>query len=230
MTAKQQDEFSMILASSVHDMKNSLGMLLNSLEEVVNSTPAEDQEQSQRFGVLQYEASRINSELIQLLSIYRMQNQLLPTRVDEIYVEETLEEQVARNDMLFRMRNLELQVDCDEDLAWYYDGELVGGVIHNILVNCARYGQKTLRLAAEEKDGYLVLSVEDDGTGYPDFMLTDIGEQFKPGSEFSEGSTHLGLFFAQKVAELHTCNDRRGYIKIANGGSLGGGLFQLWLP
>ena len=67
-------DFSFVLASSVHDMKNSLGMLLNTLSNVIATYPPSSPEQAKSYAVLEYEAARINSELIQLLSIYRLEN------------------------------------------------------------------------------------------------------------------------------------------------------------
>jgi K+-sensing histidine kinase KdpD len=211
-------------------MKNSLGMLLNSLEEIIRDTPVKDESQSARFGVLQYEASRISTELIQLLSIYRMQNDRMPVQIDEQYPVETLEEQVARNDMLFEMRGLDIVVDCDEDLCWYYDAELVGGVIHNILVNGARYSKSKMALSARIENNELVLSVADDGNGYPAFMLGSPEQSFAKSVSFSEGNTHLGLYFASEVAHMHVRDGRHGRIELSNGGELGGGLFSLYLP
>lgn len=46
-------DFSLVLASSVHDMKNSLGMLLNSLEEVIEHSPPKDDLQKKNFSILQ---------------------------------------------------------------------------------------------------------------------------------------------------------------------------------
>jgi len=223
-------DFSLVLASSVHDMKNSLGMLLHSLEIMIRDTTVQDEAQAKHFATLQYEASRINTELIQLLSIYKMDNDGMPLRIDEHYVVETLEEQVARNDMLLETRGLTLEIDCDEDLPWYYDSELVGGVVNNILVNGARYCKSRMRLSASIEDDQLVISVEDDGGGYPPSMLGSNEQSFKKSVSFTEGSTNLGLYFAQEVARMHRRDDLVGAIELGNGGELGGGLFKIYLP
>ncbi len=225
-------DFSLVLASSVHDMKNSVGMLLNSLEDVINSTPAQNQEQRCQFGVLQYEASRINSELIQLLSIYRMQNNRMPVHVDEHFVIDVFEEQLARNYMLFETRGVHVDLDCDADLNWFFDSDLIGSVVHNVLVNCARYTHKALCLKAElEGQGenrVLCISIADDGRGYPAAMLT--AEAANIGMDNSGDNTHLGLFFARKVAQMHCQHGTCGRIQLENNGPLGGGVFKLYLP
>ena len=222
-------DFSLVLASSVHDMKNSLGMLLNTLEQVIADNPAQNEEQAQRFACLQYESSRINVELVQLLSIYRMQNDRMPIHIEEHYVVETLEEQLARNHMLFETRSIKVRIDCDEDLKGYFDAELVGGVVHNILVNCARYSREKLSIVASCSSGGLSIAVCDDGGGYPPSMLA-APSTTNAGVSFSSGSTNLGLFFAFKVAELHCINGVCGRIELANNGPLGGGVFTIHLP
>lgn len=225
----QAFDFSLVLASSVHDMKNSLGMLLNSLEQVIADTPPQNSEQASRFATLQYESSRINGELIQLLSLYRMQNNMMPVHVDEQYLIDTVDEQLARNHMLFTTRNIDVVVDIDDDLVWYYDGELIGGVIHNVLINCARYTKKQLLVRATIDEEGLTVGIADDGQGYPPAML-DNPYNPEQGVSFSSGSTNLGLFFANQVVALHENNGRRGYITLKNNGPLGGGLFELHLP
>jgi K+-sensing histidine kinase KdpD len=222
-------DFAFVLASSVHDMKNSLGMLLTTLATMMEQSPPQNPEQEQTYAVLEYEAARINSELVQLLSLYRMQHEHLLVQIDEHHVIDVLEEQLARNDMLFRTRNIQVRVNCDEDLSWYFDGELIGGVINNILVNCARYCRNTLQITADIIDNQLCIAVHDDGAGYPASMLA-APHEVNAGVSFSSGSTRLGLLFAHRVAGLHRSREQRGYIRLANDGILGGGVFQLWLP
>lgn len=222
-------DFSLVLASSVHDMKNSVGMLLASLEEFVHDTDDRSPQQNKQLATLQYEASRINGELVQLLSLYRMQGNRLPVHIEENYPSETLEDQVARNDMLFQMRNVEVEIDCDEDLRWYYDNELVGGVVQNVLVNCARYTKKRIKVAISKLEEELCIAIADDGGGYPGDMLENplINSD---RVDFQTGSTHLGLFFAASVAAMHQQKQRSGRIQLKNNGLLGGGEFRLYLP
>ena len=74
-----------------------------------------------------------------------------------------------------------------------------------------------------------MIGVEDDGKGYPDSMQHTGTLNFK-SLDFKSGSTSLGLFFASSVARLHSEGKRSGSIKLHNGGSLGGGVFEIWLP
>ncbi len=224
----EQLDFSFVLASSVHDMKNSLSMLLASLEEMIQDSPPENDKQKTHISTLQYEASRINSELIQLLNIYRLQNRSLQFSIDGNYVIETFEDQIARNDVLFKIKSIEIDVECDENLIWFFDNELLGNVIHNILINSIRYAKSKIKLSASIKKEHLFIVIEDDGLGFPEFMLQAALPENNKNS--SADSTRLGLFFAAKIASFHKQGKNKGEIELSNGGSLSGGVFTIILP
>ena len=222
-------DFSLVIASSVHDMKNSVGMLLASLESVIAGSPPDNPEMSKHFSTLHYEASRINGELIELLTIYRMYEDFLPIRIDEHFVVDILEEQIARNHVLMQTGGVTFEMNCDPDMNWYFDHDLVGSVIHNVIVNCVRYTKDRIAISAEIEAGFLKLSVADNGEGYPDAMLVNPGSLVED-TEINSGSTHLGLYFAEKIAAYHKQAERVGHIRLTNGGPLGGGVFSIYLP
>lgn len=228
-------DFSTILASSVHDMKNSVGMLLSSVETLLEVHAPKNEQEARHFQILHYEASRINGELIQLLTLYRKDSGFLPLTVDEHYIVDVLEDQIARNQLLVDTSNMEVTLDCDSDLVWYFDADLIGGVVHNILVNCIRYTENKILVRAktiEAEDGSgprLAITVADNGPGYPKDMIANPTQRVNEAL-LAEGSTHLGLFFANEIAELHTQKDCRGSIKLKNNGVIGGGEFTLLLP
>ena len=222
-------DFSLVLASSVHDMKNSIGMLIASLENYIDEHPATDDFQKNHFNTLHYEASRVNAELVQLLTIYRMENDHLPLRLDQHYVIDVLEDQLARNHSLIENRGINLTLECDDNLAWVFDADLVGSVVQNVIVNCSRYTREQLLVRATTEDDMLCIVVADDGAGYPPNMLKK-PEMLVDQAEVSHGKTHLGLYFADQIAALHKQKNRKGYIKLENGSPLAGGCFKMYLP
>lgn len=223
-------DFSFVLASSVHDMKNSLGMLMNTVSDVIKKYPPQDESHANSYAVLEYEAVRINSELIQLLSLYHLDHDHVHVQIDKHYVLDILNDQIARNYCVLQNQKIKLDLVCDESLQGYFDADLVGGVINNILVNCARYCKNSLRVAAHQEEDYLCISIEDDGPGYPQDMLDMATADAEMHIGFAGGRPHLGLLFAHKVALLHQSKNQQGFIKLSNGGQLSGGCFNLYLP
>ncbi|MDO6443970.1 sensor histidine kinase KdpD [Marinobacter sp. 2_MG-2023] len=220
-------DFSMVLALAVHDMKNSLGMLLNSLDEL----RAENEDKLNdftKFNTLQYEAERIHNDLVQLLGIYRLGDNNLSAHIEEHFVPDFLAQHLARHTPLLKGLGIDYDIDADP-INGFFDADLLTGALNNTLNNAIRYTKSRIRLTANERDGYLVIGVEDDGEGYPESMQHTGTLSFK-SLDFNTGSTSLGLFFVSAVADLHSEGERTGYIKLHNDGPLGGGVFEIWLP
>jgi len=208
----QNIDFSMVLASAVHDMKNSLGMLLNSLDEL-RQEQSETMGGSARFNTLQYEAERMHNDLVQLLGIYRLGENNLSAHIEEHFVPDFLSEHMARHTPLLEGLGIEFELEA-EDVNGFFDEDLLTGVLNNTLNNALRYTRNKIRLKAYERDGYLVIAVEDDGDGYPESMQHTGTPDFKT-LDFKNGSTSLGLFFASSVASLHTDGERTGSIPVS---------------
>jgi len=224
----KNSDFDLLLASCIHDMKNALSLILNSIDRLGEEDISAEKSKLFRTN-LRYEASRLNNDLIHLLGVYRIKEDALPVMIDEHEVWETLNDQYLKNEKLLEKYLVNFEIACDEDIIWYYDSELIGGVINNIIVNTARYTEDTVLVTCEEQGDYLCIQVCDDGPGYPENMLQHPDTPQK-GLDFMNGSTSLGIFFAAKVAQMHNRHEHSGYIKLENGGPLGGGVFSIYLP
>ena len=225
----KQPDFSLIIASAVHDMKNSLSMLLHSVDQMCDELP-DDWKQKNNTTTVKYEAERVNSYLIQLLGLYRLQNKMLTLHIDEYFLSDILEEQVAHYAPMLTDKKIKLSISADDSFAWYFDREIVMGVLNNALNNASRYTKSAIKVIAKEEDGYLVIEIHDDGNGYPALLLDSAPGEILNNINFQTGSTSLGIYFAEMVTRLHTQGDRKGSIKLSNGGSLGGGVFSIYLP
>lgn len=223
-------EFSDIIASTIHDTKNSLGMLLNTLEELAPTF--DDHGASDQFYHLQYEIKRLNNSLIRLLSLYKAEKSQLVTNVDYYSVNEFIEDIAVQHEPLLSSKGIIIDAAVPDGLFWAFDRGLVTGILDNVLNNAFRYTRDRIKLSATAEKGSLIISVADNGVGYPEHMLV-YGmnhPKFKEHVNFDSGSTGLGLYFASLVAKMHCKGDRRGSISLINGGEFGGGYFSLVLP
>ncbi len=230
MTPKMS--FSDILASTLHDTKNSLGILFNNLENIIAGCREKNCAQYQDFYLLQYEIKRLNHSLIRLLSLYKAEKSQLTMNVDFHSARELLEDVAVQHEILLASRGIQVDIDCDGGLFHAMDRNLIMGVIDNIINNAFRYTKSAVRLSAAVDGGYFVIRVEDDGDGYPPSMLFNEQQDpnFSGNVDFSTGSTGLGLYFSTMVAQMHVNRDQSGFISIYNGGTLRGGVFSIYLP
>lgn len=229
LSTDSQFDFSTVLAAAVHDMKNSLNLLVQSVEQIVSTLPPELSETRSQIVDLHYEANRMNTGLVQILSLYRANRETLPVMIDQCFINELLEDIVLSNQLYASQKNISIKNQCTEELAWYLDADLMYLLINDVLINALRYGKSNIIINAYQQDGYLVVKVEDDGNGYPDHMLVTVDT--KP-SDFNvtQGRTGLGLYFAHLIARAHTKGEKQGFITLSNGGILGGGVFEVKIP
>lgn len=222
-------DFATVLGSAVHDMKNALCLLLQSIENLTIAVKSEDQATKDMLASAHYEASRLNTGLVQLLSLYRAGLNNLPLNIDQHYIEDVVDEILASNHSYLQHKNMNLEVKQSTDLAWYLDLDLVCILLNDMLINAMRYSKKNILLSVYTEEDYIVFQLEDDGPGYPPSMLAATEAQMQ-NFDISQGRTGLGLFFARLIAQAHTNGEKLGSISLQNGGTLGGSIFKLKLP
>ncbi|MBT0587164.1 sensor histidine kinase [Alteromonas oceanisediminis] len=222
-------DFSLVLAAAVHDMKNSLSLLMQSLETLETNIDEHNSTARQQLSDVHYEAARLNTGLVQMLSLYRSELSELPLNIDEHFIEDVFTELAGANAIYIRQRNVTLNLHYENDISGFFDKDLIFLLLNDVLINAMRYGNQTIDLSASMVDNQLVITIEDDGQGYPQRML----EQSTTGlADFnvSQGRTGLGLFFARLIAKAHSNHDQHGKIELSNGGKYGGSVFKVKLP
>lgn len=217
--------FPAILASSVHDMKNSLSnlrALINQLEsQYPDNKPPE-------FKLLEFESNRLNNSLMQLLTLYKIEASQFNVSIDEYSVRDILDEIVAQQSSLLALSKIKLVAECDNDLYCFCDSTMISNAISTLVNNAQRYCRSKILLSAKQEDDYVVFYIEDDGAGYPQHFLADTQKYY--GIDLATGNTGLGLFFVATIAKMHRNGDKLGFIKTDNDSHLGGARFSLYLP
>lgn len=227
----QSFEFDManFLASSVHDMKNSMNMLLVSLDKTLASADAAKLSTHAELVRMSDQAKRVNNKLTQLLTLYKLGQQVYPLDVRFVCLQDFVSAIIAQYGDLLAFRGICLEAQVSPQLCWYFDEDLIENVIGNALNNAIHYARNRIRIQAVEKAGKLLLRIEDDGEGYPDLMLQKNGNPVQR-PDCRRRSTGLGLYFSAMVARMHQNRNCSGELKLENGGSLGGACFILYLP
>jgi K+-sensing histidine kinase KdpD len=221
-------KFSDALASSIHDIKNSLSMVLLSLGELLDDPDTRVSDQ-RRANLLRLETQRANNNLIQLLSLYKLDKHQLDANEEEYNLEDFLDEIVAENCAILQALGVTVSSEADPSSSGYFDESLVRGVLNSAIGNAQRYAHAQVLISGDQEDGYTVFRIEDDGDGFPDTMLED-HQDIDRSCCFATNRTQLGLHFASAVACLHSNGAKKGFIRLRNGHRLKGGCFELWLP
>jgi len=222
-------DLTLIMASIVHDVKNSLGLIQHQVEDMVPQLKDSNSEIAIQLQKLSLEAGRINHGLIHMLGLYRLKEGMLNPLDDECFVMDVLDDVKTKFITSLDVLGIEMSVDLHEpDLLWHFDEALVEGILSNVITNAIRYTNSKLMFTTYEENNYLVIQIQDDGDGYPEAMIKCVDPQTQMNSQ--TGSTGLGLYFSNQIAHMHVNNDKKGYIELSNDKQTGGAVFRLYLP
>ncbi len=224
-------DFTTLFASSIHDIKNLLFMLLNSLDETISTVSTNDDDAkitSSKLSLLKYNGQRINDKLIQMLALFSIAQERYQINIAYHSVEDFIEDMVIEAKPLLNARSITITGVVEDGLCWFFDKEIVAGIISNAIHNALNYAKSEIRINAYAKNEYLVIDVEDDGEGFPQHILQN-GGTLSAINE-ANGKTGLGLYFASVSANLHINKKKSGQIELHNGGKLNGAVFTLSLP
>lgn len=222
----------MFLASTAHDMKNSISVLSGTLEHLLDGASPQTEKAYPQMAQMLYQTRRLNDNLMQLLALYKhVGTPEYPFDVQPLEVAQLVEQVVAQERVLLESRGISLELDVTPDLIWHLDEDLIIGVVAHAINNAVHYTQDRILLSVREADGWLEIRVEDNGAGFPPGLL----EAGKParlasGVNFLTNSAGLGLYFSSEVAKMHRHRERQGAVRLENGGRLNGGCFILNLP
>lgn len=222
-------DFSTVIASTVHDMKNSLAMLTQAHSQWLARLP-DPARQVPEQGVIEFEFAHLNSMLVQLLGLYKLGVNQMPLQPAYHELDDFIEAQLACHQDVFASRGILATYDVDPlSPLGFFDRELIASVLANCINNAVRYARRAVMISVSDEAGQWVLTVNDDGEGYPAQMIERQAD-YVQGINQSSGSTGLGLYFAGRIAALHQRNGIVGRTEISNGGPLGGAVFSLYLP
>ncbi len=102
-------------------------------------------------------------------------------------------------------------------------------VLANLLTNARRHAQERIRVEVDRDGGEIVVTVADDGPGFPPALLPTAFDRFSRGDPVrhrnDDAGAGLGLAIAAALVRAHG-----GTITAANGEPLGGAVVRVRLP
>jgi C4-dicarboxylate-specific signal transduction histidine kinase len=193
-----------LAAGLAHELRNPLAAMqvaLNNLRQEIDSA-----DHGERLALVVNELNRVTALLNGLLS----QAQQEPERSVEIKVDSAVNELATLASYQIG-ENIRLQQRIPEDLTCRLPAGRLHQALLNLVLNAAQAiggDEGKIVIAAQHSDDKLILSVSDDGPGFPPSMLHNGIRPFFSGRA---GGTGLGLGIVQRFT-----SDMGGDIKLAN--------------
>lgn len=108
----------------------------------------------------------------------------------------------------FQEKNIQLHVNCEEDLALYVDPLRFEQILLNLLDNAKKYSQPNTNtsISAKREKGKVRIDVKDEGYGIPEEDIAYIFERFyrvEKSRSRGFGGSGLGLAIVKELVDAH---------------------------
>ena len=216
-------DINLLAAASMHEVKNLLGQLTLSLEEIAQAhCPGTEQ----KIASARFACSRVVDRLTEMMILYKLDGGHLHPSIAAHSPTDFLEDLMlsAKNLTAGRIE-IRMQLSASAPAFWFFDRDLTESALMNALHNALLYARSWISLSAEQSADYLILRVVDDGAGYPPEIL----QANLNAPRASTQGCGLGLYFANSVAQAHHNQERHGKVVVENRAT-GGAVFSLYLP
>ena len=191
-----------------HDIRSPLSILRGYQEMLLEFVSAESIKTEDVIDILQtgmYQIDRIEHFTENMRKMSHLEQREL--QCSEIELSELAKKIEAEAAMLSKKESKLCKVErVQEQNIVKVDEELVMEVTDNLLENAVRYAQKSIALQIKKKDGFLIISVEDDGIGFVDTeeKVTEPFYNKNPQDDLKHFG--LGMYISRIFCEKHGGN------------------------
>ena len=209
-----------------HEVKAPLAAIRGAAELMEEDMPLD---QRRKFlGNIRSEAARIQQIIDRLLELSSIEARKSLSHRETLSAGEVASEAMAAVAPAFAAREVQLVGELEPLPAIEGDRVLLREAVVNLLQNALDFapGGSVVRLHGRVASGRLILQVEDEGPGVPDYALARVFDRFYslPRPRGGRKSTGLGLTLVREIAHLH-----QGEVVLENRPERGARAI-LWLP
>ncbi len=215
----------LFLASTVHELKNHLGGITDSVESLGESVQGCDQ-----IDLIKSQLQVIALKLNQVLLNYINNKKGYQLHLEEVFVEDFIEDLLQRHQLSAQIHRIKLQCKTEStDLVLYCDKNLISNVVDTAVFNALSTDASEIFVEVKKQKPYIAVHIEDNGPGFPEDLIAKPLEEIRP-TQLKENKTGLGLFFATQIAQAHENCSHAGKLELSNHRTLNGACVSLYLP
>lgn len=186
-----------------HELKTPLAAIQNcAILLQTSDSEAERQEYAQK---IQDASTRLSVLVGNILQINRLENKKVVVHNSLFNLSEQISRCAVGFEQIWEEKNIEMNVDFDQNITIYSDEDLLDIVWNNLISNALKFTEDggTIRILAKEEGIYAVVRIEDDGCGISEVSLRHIFEKFyQADTSRSTQGNGLGLPLVKQIVEL----------------------------
>jgi two-component system, OmpR family, phosphate regulon sensor histidine kinase PhoR len=219
------------VANVSHELKTPITSIKGFVETLLDGALGNPADADRFLRIVATQADRLNAIIEDLLSLSKIEQseRAADLVVEQVSIRHMLEAVLHDCAAKAAERQIEVRVDCDDQLSAQINAPLLEQAVTNLLDNALKYsdpGSEVL-VTASEKDSEVVVAVSDHGCGIDDEHLPRLFERFYRVDKARSrklGGTGLGLAIVKHIVQAH-----QGRITVDSTPAVGS-VFRIHLP
>lgn len=207
---KELNELKSYFVSSVsHELKTPLTSIKMFSELMEESPNIKLEKRKEYLRIIKGESSRLSRLIDNVLDITKIEKGIKEYYKSIIDLNDCINDAVAIMEYQLNLNGFETTIELtNEDTAINADYDAVVEVIINLISNSIKYSakQKKIKLHSIQQNGYVILSVEDNGVGIAEDEINKIFHPFERAKSMTSGKTTgtgLGLAIVKHIVQAH---------------------------
>jgi len=198
------------VANVSHELKTPVTSIQGFVEALLDGNSDEPEQVERYLGIIAKHAVRLNAIIDDLLSLSRLEEvgQQRALLFERTKLRPMLEAALELSSVRAEQRRVKLELSCDEAIEAKMNAPLIEQAVVNLVDNAVKYSDEggTVRIAAQQGDTEVTVSVRDNGCGISRAHLARIFERFYVVDKSRSrklGGTGLGLAIVKHIALVH---------------------------
>jgi two-component system, OmpR family, sensor histidine kinase KdpD len=211
--AKEVKFYNTLFNSLSHELRTPITTIIAATDNLTNDDPRlDDKTKKELLSEISIASLRLNRQVENLLNMSRLESGAFKIKKDWCDINELIHKVVHQLEP--ELAKFRTSVDIAEDLPLFrLDFGIIAQVLHNLIYNAVIHTPEdtTITIQARCLQSNLVLTVADNGRGFPPEELENVFSKFYKPKGSRAGGTGLGLSIIKGFVEAHN-----GTIKVEN--------------
>lgn len=191
------------LAESLADISHQLKTPITSITMMSDLLKYEDDEQKRKefLEVIENQLSRMSWLIVTLLKLSKIDAGATEFKNSNVNLKSILQKSVQPFLLSAEINDIDLSVECDENINVFVDGNWYIEAVSNIIKNCIEHTGSGgyVKIIADETPVFTRIQIKDNGSGIAKEDLPHVFERFYQGKNHSESSVGIGLALSKAI-------------------------------
>lgn len=203
--AKSVKFYNTLLNSLSHELRTPITTIIGSVDNLQsNSDKLSEKDKTELLSEISVASIRLNQQVENLLNMSRLESGFFKVKKDWCDIHDLIYKTLQRLEP--NLLHYNVKVYIPEQLPLFkLDFGLIEQVLYNLLINVTQHTPEhtQITIQAEHNKHSLILTLADNGKGFPENEIENVFEKFYRLNNARPGGTGLGLSIVKGLVEAH---------------------------